>query len=602
MKYFSFLKKYWWLFLVMLIAGFGISILEGLGITFIIPVLKQPQADQLARMPVPFNHIARFFVGMGLARRLQLAAILLVIISALKSIFLYLNEVASGKMMVVSEKHFRMLCIRQLMQVGMRYFTKQKGADLHTVCNFYVQKFGSLVNIIGLCLPKVFQIIVLFIMMLILSWKATLLSLALLAVASVVLRSLAYRVQIMGKKFAEANKTINRAILDAVLGMKTIRIFNRQDDTVADFEGYQDYINSIHMKMVKFRSLVKPLFEFISAACLGIIMVIWSLWVLQTNEFGLQFLFAFILIFYRISAPVMYLNHARVLIMGDLAAYREVFRFLKPQDKHCLPVGREKFEGLNRQIEFKNVTFAYDQNQPLVLKEASFVINKGMKVGIVGSSGAGKSTVTELFLRFYDPQQGKISIDGMDLKNLEINSWRSRVRIVSQDIFLFNDTIEANIAYAKPQASKEQIENAARQAHAHDFIMSFPLGYDTLVGDRGVLLSGGQRQRIAIARAIIVEPDILIFDEATSALDSESERIVQKALDEVAKGRTVISIAHRLSTVFDADLILVIDSGCIVEQGTHQELMDKGQVYRRLLSMQGYHSKESSLSGPEAIR
>lgn len=600
MKYFSFLKKYWWLFLVMLIAGFGASILEGLGVTLIIPIVKGPGAGEIAQMPAPFNQILKLFLDMTLAQRLKLAAILLIIISAIKGILLYINEVSSGKMMVTSEKHFRMLCFRQMMKTGMSYFTKQKGADIHTVCNLYVKNFGSLVNIIGLCLPKVFQIIVLFAIMVILSWKITLLSIVLLGIASLILRVLSYRIQAMGKRFAAANKTINAAIFDAILGMKVIRIFNRQGDTTDILEKEQDQLNDIHMRMVRIRAVVKPLFEFIGATCLGLIMIVWALFVLRSSQFGLQFLFAFIVIFYRISAPVMYLNHARVAIMGDFASYREVFNFLSSEGKNYLPNGKKEFKQLQNSIRFDEVTFNYDKGLPLVLKNASFTIDRGMKVGIVGSSGAGKSTITELVLRFYDPQQGRIIVDGLDLKELRINSWRKAIGIVSQDIFLFNTTVRENIAYAKLDASNEDVEFAAKKAHAGQFIKELPKGYDTLIGDRGVLLSGGQRQRLAIARAIINKPDILVFDEATSALDSESEKIVQEALDEVSQGRTVIAIAHRLSTVFDADLILVIDSGRIVEQGTHQELRDRGKVYKKLLEMQGYFN--SSFSEPDTVK
>ncbi len=601
MKHFGFIKKYWWLFVLMISAGLVASLLEGLGVTLIIPVVKGPQVSDLSQIPAPLNQLVKLFIGLDLSQRLKLAALLLIAISLVKGIMLYINEVSSGKMMVISEKHFRMLCLRQLMRTGMSYFTKQKGSDIHTICDFYVRNFGSLVNIIGLDLPKVFQVIVLFVIMLLLSWKITFLSVGLLAIASLILRFLAVRIQKMGKKFAEANKTINAAIFDAILGMKVIRIFNREKETINNFEKEQDNLNSIHMKMVGIRSIVKPLFEFIGSACLGIIMIVWSYLVLRSSNMGLEFLFAFILIFYRISTPVMYINHSRVAIMGDVASYKEVFNFLKSEDKNYLANGKKEFKGLKDSLEFKGVSFNYEPGLPLVLKDASFTIKRGMKVGFVGASGAGKSTITELLLRFYDPQKGEIVVDGVNLKEFRVESWRKHIGIVSQEIFLFNDTVRNNIAYAKDEATSQGVEFAAKMAHAEQFIKELPAGFDTLIGDRGVLLSGGQRQRLAIARAIINKPDILIFDEATSALDSESEKIVQEALDEVGQGRTVIAIAHRLSTVFDADLILVIDKGKIMEQGTHEQLKTRSEIYKRLLSMQGYFDETFKAEEPEIV-
>ena len=247
------------------------------------------------------------------------------------------------------------------------------------------------------------------------------------------------------------------------------------------------------------------------------------------------------------------------------------------------------------------MTFGYNAGETIVLKNVSFRIPRGEKVGVAGASGAGKSTLSELLLRFYDPQEGQILVDGLDLKEFDIVSWRKKIGIVSQDVFLFNDSIRANISFGKPNASPDEIEEAARKAHAHEFIQEMPEGYDTLVGDRGVRLSGGQKQRIAIARAIILDPEILILDEATSALDTEAERIVQRALDDVASGRTVFTIAHRLSTIAHYDKILVMDSGQIVEQGRHEELLQKGGIYKRLVEMQDLKNTDLSIrNGDEA--
>ena len=212
---------------------------------------------------------------------------------------------------------------------------------------------------------------------------------------------------------------------------------------------------------------------------------------------------------------------------------------------------------------------------------------------MTGLPSSGKTTIIELLLRFYDPQIGKIIVDGKDLRDLETTSWRKRIGVVSQDIFLFNNTIRGNITYGNSRVSEEELHAAAKSSHAYEFIKDLPLGFDTVIGDRGVLLSGGQQQRLAIARAIIRKPDILVFDEATSALDSGSEKIVQNTLDEVSSGKTVISIAHRLSTIFDSDLILVMKEGEIAEIGTHQELKQNGKVASLNMVLFNYQMKQN---------
>jgi len=284
--------------------------------------------------------------------------------------------------------------------------------------------------------------------------------------------------------------------------------------------------------------------------------------------------------------PIKELAKFNADLQKSAAAAERIFHVLDTDTS--LPVANNpvKIDSLHDSISFQNISFQYAPDQPLVLSDISFDLKLGQMVALVGQTGSGKSTIASLLARFYDPTQGKISIDGHDLRDLDIDAFRRLVGIVSQDTFLFNDTIAANIRYGKLEATDAEIAEAAAKANANEFIEAFPDHFAHLVGERGNALSGGQKQRIAIARAIIKNPPVLILDEATSALDSVTEHLVQEALNNVMKDRTVLAIAHRLSTIMRADLILVMDNGRIVERGTHQELYDRNGVYRRLCDIQ----------------
>jgi subfamily B ATP-binding cassette protein MsbA len=290
--------------------------------------------------------------------------------------------------------------------------------------------------------------------------------------------------------------------------------------------------------------------------------------------------------------PIKELAKLNSHLQKAAAASERIFKLLDTDSKlKCLtdnPLQPKTFE---RDIVFKDVSFSYTANSPEVIKNFNLTIRRGQFVAIVGQTGSGKSTVANLISRFYDPTSGTVSIDGEDIRNIENSALRKLIGIVSQDTFLFNDTIRENIKYGSPEATEEQIQEAARQANAEEFIIDTPEKYDRLTGERGTLLSGGQKQRLAIARALLKNPPILILDEATSALDTATEHLVQQAFNTLMKDRTVIAIAHRLSTIVDADLIVVMDHGRIIEQGTHAELMQRDGAYKKLHDLQ-YTSPE----------
>jgi subfamily B ATP-binding cassette protein MsbA len=284
--------------------------------------------------------------------------------------------------------------------------------------------------------------------------------------------------------------------------------------------------------------------------------------------------------------PVKKLSGANNLIQQALAAAERVFDVLDLETEQSQNRGTLSLAGISRAIEFQGVSLRYENQTAPALTDVDLTIKPGEVVALVGSSGSGKTTLVSLLPRFYEPTRGGIFIDGLPLTSYELKSLRAHIGIVSQEIVLFDDTVRNNIAFGRFGAGQADVEQAARSAYAHDFILRLPKGYDTVIGERGLKLSGGERQRLAIARAILRDPPLLILDEATSALDTESERIVQLALANLMKNRTTLVIAHRLSTIQNADRIVVLDRGTIVEMGSHDELLSRGGVYRRLHAMQ----------------
>ena len=321
-------------------------------------------------------------------------------------------------------------------------------------------------------------------------------------------------------------------------------------------------------------------------------MLLWygSRLVLVENALsGAEFV-GFLVLSMKLYSPVKYLSKLPALVQPGLVGAERVFEFMDAPIEIRNRADARPFSGLEREIVYDGVSFGYRAGDH-VLQDVSFRVPRGSVVALVGPSGAGKSTLVDLLGRFYEVGEGAITIDGTDIRDFEVRSLRRQLGIVSQDTVLFHDTVRANIAYGLDHVDDAALERAARAAHAHEFIQHLPKGYDTVVGERGAELSGGQRQRISIARAILRDPPILIFDEATSALDTESERLVQAAIERLLAGRTVFVIAHRLSTIRKADQILVLENGRVVERGDHRALLDEGGLYSRLYALQAAGSE-----------
>jgi subfamily B ATP-binding cassette protein MsbA len=380
--------------------------------------------------------------------------------------------------------------------------------------------------------------------------------------------------------------SLTSVLHETISGVKVVKAFGMEDFENRKFAGEAQSLFATVMRVTRIKNLSSPSTEFLSAVAGGVIIWFGGMQVLSHESLKASEFIGFLFAMFQMMPPIKELSTVNNRLAEATAAGKRVFEILDTEPNIRTAPGAVRITGFDRSIEFRAISFRYAEGDE-VLHHCSLTINKGEAVAIVGPSGAGKSTLVDLVPRFYDPTGGSITIDGRDLRNVELKSLREQIGIVTQETILFNDSVRNNIAYGLDECPEEALIAAARAANAHDFIKDMPYGYGTVIGERGVKLSGGQRQRLALARAILKNPPILILDEATSALDTESELLVQEAIERLMAGRTSIVIAHRLSTIQHADRIVVIDNGRITETGKHRELVrKKNGLYRKLYEMQ----------------
>ncbi len=423
-----------------------------------------------------------------------------------------------------------------------------------------------------------------------LDWKLTLFTFCTFPFVLWLMDFFGKRIRKSGRRIQECTADITSILQETVSSARVIKSFVREDYEIERFCN-QNFANfRANMKNAQLMALLTPVIEFVAA--LGVTAIIWyGGHGVINGDLTAGSLVAFLVYAVNISNPVKRLTRVVGSIQRALAAAQRVFDVLDMKEEIAEIPEAKALPQIQGSVEFKDVSFAYGKGEE-VLKDVSFKAEPGEVIAIVGPSGAGKSTIANLLPRFYDTTSGSITIDGNNIAEVTLNSLREQVGIVPQETVLFNGTLYDNILYGRLEATREEVEAAAKAANAHNFIMEFPNGYETMLGDRGLNLSGGQRQRIAIARAILKNPRVLVLDEATSALDTESERIVQEALDRLMVGRTSFVIAHRLSTIKNANKIIVLQRGRIVEVGTHDELMANNKLYSHLYNIQ-YREKEA---------
>jgi len=400
-----------------------------------------------------------------------------------------------------------------------------------------------------------------------------------------------------GKRIQERMGSLTHVAQEVIEGHRVVKAFGGEEREAAEFSRINEKTRSLQMKVIAVESASVPLVQVLSAVAIGVIVYLSTMQGLR-EDITVGTFMSFVVAMGLILPPVKRLTSVNSQLQRGIVAADSLFELIDGETEH--DIGTRTLERADGRVEYRGLTHVYDPEKGAVIQDLDLEIAPGESVALVGRSGSGKSTLVSLLPRFYDPTAGQILVDGIDVRELTLKSLRAQISVVTQDIVLFNDTVANNIAYGAPGTpSREQIERVAEAAHALEFIRALPQGFDTLVGDRGVLLSGGQRQRIAIARAMFKDAPILVLDEATSALDTEAERHIQAALAALMAHRTTLVIAHRLSTIEHVDRIVVLDAGRIVEQGAHAELLERGGYYARLYRMQFQEAEAATRAAPD---
>ncbi|AFZ58828.1 ABC transporter ATP-binding protein [Anabaena cylindrica FACHB-243] len=591
-----FAKPYPVLIVSTILLGFSGALFNGISTALIVPVILKIVGQNIDFKGAPgiLKILLNPFDGVPENYRIAVMAVAVIGTIALKNLFAYISSLTSSSLTRMLTSDMREAGLSILLKVDIDYYTKMKVGDLMNRLGGEMSRASSAIsNVVKLTTLSI-TILVFIGLLLSISWQLTIAATALMLVVTLLNQYFISRSKKFGKQLSELSKAYSIAVLEILNG---IRLVKSTGNETREYQRIQKLIKD--REKADFDSqansqAIGPLSEFMGITCLLIIVFLSKTLFANQITAVSTVLLTYLLVLLRLLPLISQLNGLRSNFASTATSVEMVSEFLRLEDKPFMGNGKLPYKSLEKGVHFKSISFAYTGNKQQVLKDINLYLPCGTTLALVGGSGAGKSTLADLLPRFYDPTSGCITFDDVDLREFDLASVRKHMGIVSQDTFLFNDSVRNNIAYARPEATEEEIITAAQRANAYEFINKLPQQFDTLIGDRGVMLSGGQRQRLAIARALVQNPEILILDEATSALDTVSERLVQSALDELSQNRTTLVIAHRLSTVRKADQIAVLDQGRVVEVGTHEELLKKDGYYSQLCSMQFANNSDTS--------
>jgi subfamily B ATP-binding cassette protein MsbA len=606
----KYVLPHWRKLLLLLVTVVLFASLSGVSLTLIHPFLKivlygdegirgadapQASAGSVEGIPLPETvekiknaaqawFEARMYAGDARARLLRFCVIL-VVLFFVKNIFGYLQTYLTVFLEQQVLSRVRNDVYGHIQNLPMSYFSREKaGHIISRLTNDVSMLQGAVIGVAASVVRNGFMTLTGLLVVLMVSWKLSVLTLIVLPINLALVELIGRKLKKRSYRTQEGMADMTAVLGETISGIRVVKAFNMGDYERRRFEGYNLRYIRQYLKMKLWGAVLSPTSELLGTLSIVAILFYGGNLVLSgrlTPENLILFVGAMI----WVVTPVKNLSKLNSAIQESLACANRVFSIMEIETEPVDVSGARRISGRIEEIRFDSVAFEYVPGRP-VLRDISFSVRRGEVIALVGPSGAGKTTLVDLIPRFYDPTAGRILVDGSDIREIDLKSLRSMTGMVTQEVILFNDTVRNNIAYGAQDSGDDRVVAAAKAANAHDFIMEMPKGYDTMIGERGTRLSGGQRQRLSIARAILRNPEILIFDEATSALDTESEILVQEAIDRLLEGRTTFVIAHRLSTVQSANRILVLDDGEIREIGTHAELMGSNGVYRRLYDLQ----------------
>ncbi len=578
------------------------AIFGSLSIAMLIPILGiifSSQQDVTEKVPFAldtdtikqlFNYyVTQIKYEYGASATLILIGGVAIVATALKTGFAYLGSyelifIRNGVVRDIRRKIYL-----KILSLPLPFFSEERKGDIIARMTGDVQEVeASVMSSLDMFFQNPILILVYLTMMLLMSWQLTLFVFILLPIMGWLIGRVGKNLKRRSYEGQTKMGEILALMEETLSGLRVIKAFNAESKMEHRFSDENEAYRRIQNRLMRRRSLAHPMSEFLGT--IVIVIILWfggSLVLGESASLSPEVFISYIALFYCIINPAKNLTNAYYSIQKGLAAMERIDVILAAESSIQEPAHPQPIANFNSQIEYRHVSFSYNGTKQVLL-DINLTIPKGKTIALVGQSGSGKSTLVDLLPRFYDVTEGAILIDGTDIRRLSFYNLRELMGNVNQDPILFNDTIYNNIAFGVEHATPEQVEQAARIANAHDFILQTEHGYQTVIGDRGGKLSGGQRQRLSIARAVLKNPPIMILDEATSALDTESEKLVQEALDNLMRNRTSIVIAHRLSTIKNADLICVFHDGQIVERGTHGELLRQNGIYTKLYNMQNF--------------